>query len=178
MTEALIYWLLIFVMLVGCIGALVPALPGSSLILIAVLVWGFLKGFGSVTVALAVTVVVLVASVAIDTLSGIWGAQRAGASQWGQIGAIAGLVAGFLGLLPALPVGGPLLGVLFGPAIGAFLGEFIYRRATPLGERAKTSAKATLGIILGSLLGNVVQGVLALVATIVFVVTTWGQAVG
>ena len=178
MSIVLIYWLLVFLMLVGCVGALIPALPGSSLILIGVIAWGFLNGFASVTVPLIVAVAVLVLSVAIDTLSGIWGATRAGASKWGQIGAIIGLVAGFLGLLPALPVGGPLLGVILGPAIGAFLGEFIYRRALPFVERVKTSGRATLGIILGSLLGNVLQGVLALVATIAFLWSTWGTAMG
>ena len=173
-----LYFFLLFMMLVGVVGAVVPALPGSSLIVLAVIVWGAVAGFSSVSLALSVAVVVLLLSVAIDTLAGIWGAQRAGASRWGQIGAIVGLLVGMFGLLPALPFGGPILGVLIGPLVGAIAGELLYRRSLPWVQRFKVSCKAGLGIVLGSLIGNVIQGVLALVATVVFAVSTWAQVMG
>ncbi|MFN6182078.1 MAG: DUF456 domain-containing protein, partial [Dolichospermum sp.] len=39
----IIYWLLLAIMLVGIIGAVVPAIPGSSLILISIIIWGIVS---------------------------------------------------------------------------------------------------------------------------------------
>ena len=57
-----LYGLLVLVMVVGIAGAVIPALPGSSLILVAIIVWGAVKGFSSVTVALVVAIAVLLLS--------------------------------------------------------------------------------------------------------------------
>jgi uncharacterized protein len=163
----ILYWLLVAVMVVGVIGAVVPAIPGTSLIVAAIVIWGIVHGFSSVSIALPVAVVVLLVSMGVDFLATFWGAQRFGASKWGQIGAVVGLLLGFFGLLPALPFGGPLVGILFGPLIGAIVGEFIYRRDL------KIAVKAGLGIVVGSLVGNLIQGVLAIAALGVFLYTTW-----
>jgi uncharacterized protein len=170
-----LYCLLVLVMVVGIAGAVIPALPGSSLILVAIIVWGAVKGFSSVTVALGVAIAVFLLSLLVDFLSSYIGAKKAGASDWGQWGAMIGLVLGIFGLLPALPVGGPLIGMFFGPLVGAFVGEFLYRRELELKERVKISLKATVGIIVGTIVGNIIQGVLALATVIVFLITTWSQ---
>jgi uncharacterized protein len=173
MQIQILYWLLIIVMIVGVIGAVIPALPGSSLILIAIIAWGLIKGsFAAISTPLIVTVIVLVLSVGVDFLGGYIGAKKAGASNWGQIGALVGLVLGFFGLLPALPFGGPLIGMLFGPLLGAIIGEYLYQKDLGI------AVKAGIGIIVGSLLGNLIQGLLALAAVIVFLVATWSQVYG
>ncbi|HEY9799914.1 MAG TPA: DUF456 family protein [Leptolyngbyaceae cyanobacterium] len=166
----IIYWLLVAVMLVGVVGAVVPAIPGTSLILIAVIIWGIVSSsFAAIKIPLIVTVIVLILSIGVDFLAGYLGAKQAGASKWGQIGAFVGLVLGFLGLLPALPFGGPLLGILFGPLLGAIVGEYIYRREFWL------AVKAGIGIVVGTLVGNLIQGVLAIATVTVFLFTTWPQ---
>ncbi|MBD2099076.1 DUF456 family protein [Trichocoleus sp. FACHB-591] len=162
-----LYWLLVAVMVLGVIGAVVPAIPGTSLIVAAIVIWGVIHGFSTVTVPLVVAIGVLVVSMGVDFLASFWGAQRFGASKWGQIGAVVGLLLGFFGLLPALPFGGPLLGILIGPLLGAIVGELIYRRDFVV------AVKAGIGIVVGSLIGNLIQGLLALGAVIVFLVTTW-----
>lgn len=162
-----LYWLLVVVMLVGIVGAVVPALPGVGLIVVAIGVWGAVNGFSEVGIPLAIAVTALILSVGIDFLATYWGAKRAGASQWGQRGAIIGLILGTLGLLPALPIGGPILGILIGPILGALIGEFLYR------QDLRQAAKATLGIIVGSLIGNLIQGVLAIITVAIFLWTTW-----
>jgi uncharacterized protein len=173
MQIQIIYWLLIAVMIVGIIGAVIPALPGSSLILIAIIAWGLLKGsFTAISRPLIVTVVVLLLSVGVDFFAGYIGAKKAGASNWGQIGAFVGLLLGFFGFLPALPFGGPLVGILIGPLLGAIIGEYLYQKDLGI------AVKAGLGIIVGSLLGNLIQGLLALAAVIVFMLTTWSQVYG
>lgn len=151
----IIYWLLVALMLVGVVGAVVPAIPGTSLILIAVIIWGIVSGsFAAIKIPLIVTVIVLILSIGVDFLAGYLGAKQAGASKWGQIGAFVGLVLGFLGLLPALPFGGPLLGILFGPLMGAIIGEYIYRREFWL------AVKASVSIIIVNIVKNLIQEVL------------------
>jgi uncharacterized protein YqgC (DUF456 family) len=172
MSLTILYWLLLAVMVVGIIGAVVPGIPGSSLILGAIIVWGAVNGFSSVSWAIGVAIVVLILSVGIDFLASYWGAKQAGASKWGQIGAMVGLVVGFLGLLPALPVGGPLLGIFLGPLLGAIIGEYLYQRDFNL------AVKAGVGIVVGSLIGNLIQGLLAISIVVVFLVTTWSQGAG
>lgn len=164
--------------LVGVVGSVVPVMPGPLLILGASIVSGFLYDWNQVTVTLVVSSVVFVMCFAIEQLSGIWGAQKAGASHWGQIGSIFGLFLGFFGLLPALPIGGPLVGLFFGPFIGAVVGELLYPRQVPLVNRLRISVKAGVGIVLGSVIGLIIQGLLSLFAAIVFATTTWHLGFG
>jgi len=169
----IIYWLLVAVMIFGIIGAVVPAIPGTSLILIAIIIWGFVSSsFAAIKIPLIVTVIVLILSIGVDFLGGYLGAKKAGASKYGQIGSVVGLLLGFLGLLPTLPFGGPLLGILLGPLLGAIIGEYIYQR------NFLSSVKAGLGIVAGTLIGNLIQGILAIAAVAVFLFTTWSQVFG
>lgn len=170
----ILYWLLIVLMVVGIIGALVPGIPGASLILVSIFVWGAIDGFTQgVWVALATALAVLLLSLGIDFLATYWGGKQAGASNWGQVGAFVGLILGFFGLLPALPLGGPLLGILVGPLVGAIIGEFLYRRDLEFKARVKLATKAGVGIVVGTLVGRVIQAVLAIASVVVFIFTTW-----
>ena len=165
-----LYWSLVAVMVVGIVGAVVPAIPGTSLILVAILIWGAVQGsFNSIGLPLIVAISVLILGIGIDLLATYLGAKRGGASKWGQIGAIVGLVVGILGLLPALPVGGPLLGILIGPLLGAIIGEYLFQ------HDFKLALKAGIGIVVGSLIENLIQGVLAIAVVGVFLYSTWGQ---
>jgi uncharacterized protein len=177
-TTTVIYIALLLVTLIGVIGAVVPVMPGPILILGASIGMGLLYDWDNATISIVVSSIVLIMCFAIEQLSGIWGAQKAGASNWGQIGSIVGLILGFIGLLPALPVGGPLVGLFFGPFIGAVVGELLYPRQVPLVERFTISVKAGIGIVLGSVIGLVIQGLLALFAAIVLVATTWHLGMG
>lgn len=158
----ILYVVLVIVMLVGVIGAVVPGIPGTSLIVGAMVIWGIFTQFVDVGWPLFTAIVVLLLSVGVDFLAAYLGAKRAGASKWGQIGAMVGLVLGFFGLLPALPVGGPLLGILIGPLLGAIIGEYLYRKDLQI------AIKAGVGIVVGSLIGNIIQGILAFATVIVF----------
>lgn len=169
-----LYWILIVVSIAGVIGAFVPALPGITLILVAVIIWGLVQGFAGLGWALGIAIAALLLSVAIDYLAGILGAQKVGASRWGQVGAVVGMVLGFFGLIPALPLGGPIFGILIGTILGAFVGEFLHRRELQLWPRIQQSFRVGIAIIVGTLIGNLLQGVLATIAFIVFLLASWG----
>ena len=173
MSLFILYCALIVLMLIGLVGAFVPALPGIGLIVAAVVVWTLATGGSAVNWALGTALVALVLSLGVNYLATYLGAKQVGASKWGQIGAIVGLVIGFLGLLPALPFGGPLIGVLFGTMLGAFIGEFSYRSELPTQQRLAFSGKVSVAVVVSSLIGTLIEGLLALAAIAVFVFTTW-----
>mgnify|MGYP001794321429 CR=1 FL=1 len=172
----LLYWALVAVMGVGLVGAVVPALPGTGLVVAAIAVWTFASPVPTSFVPLIVGVVALLLSFGVGYLATYLGAKKVGASKWGQVGSVIGLLAGFLGLLPALPVGGPLFGILFGTMLGAFVGEFLYRRDLPFAERFRFSSKVSLAVVVSSLVGTLLEGLLALTAIVVFLVTTLSQS--
>jgi hypothetical protein len=167
----ILYWFLVVIMIIGIIGAVVPALPGISLIAGATVVWAIATGFPqNAVIPMVEALVVLVLSIGIDFLAGYLGAKQAGASKWGQIGAFVGLLLGMFGFLPTLPIGGfvgPLVGIIVGSAVGAIVGELIYRRNLAI------ALKAALGIIVGTIVGNLIQGVLAFATVVVFLFFTW-----
>ncbi|MBR8830915.1 MAG: hypothetical protein N5P05_000160 [Chroococcopsis gigantea SAG 12.99] len=172
MNSVILYWVLVAVMIVGVIGALVPAIPGIGLILGAMLVWGFVSKFAGMGVTLVVTVVILLLSIAVDFLATVWGAKKVGASDWSQIGAMVGLFAGLFGFLPALPFGGPIIGLFLGPVVGAFVGEYAYRKEWETRKRFQQSLKVCVGIVVGTLFGNIAKALLALTSVIIFVYYT------
>lgn len=165
-----IYWLLVAGMVLGIFGSFLPGLPGMTLILACVLVWGFLKGFAGLSLTVGIIFGIWILSFGIDFLATFWGMKKVGASKWGQIGAVVGMIAAFLGLLPTIPIGGPLgplLGLMIGPLLGAMIGEYLYRR------NWKIAFKAALGVLVSTILGNIIQGCLAIASLILFLVTTW-----
>ena len=80
---------------------------------------------------------------------------------------------GLLGLLPALPVGGPLVGALLGPLLGASLGELI-TAPTSLGPfgllRLRRSLLVGLAVVAGMLVSRVAQFLLSLVGILGFLI--------
>lgn len=169
----LLYFLLVGVMLVGAIGEMIPGMPGVTLVLGGVLVWTVVTGFAGMQLPLLVVLGLLVISSAIEAVAFYWGAKKLGASRWGQVGAVIGLLVGFFGLLPALPLGGPILGALVGPFVGAFVGEFLHVHQLPFEQRCRVALKASLGTVVGGILGNLIDGALATLAVIIFVAYTW-----
>jgi uncharacterized protein len=168
-----IYWLVLGLMAVGVIGSIIPGLPGSSLILVGIVIWSVTTGFAGIGLPMILIFAVLILSAGVEYLALYFGVKQAGASKWSQYGAIAGMVIGFLGLLPALPFGGPLFGVLFGAVLGAFIGEYLYRSNLDSGERLQQALKASMGIVIASIIGNIIQALLAALAVAIFIYSTW-----
>ena len=168
-----IYWIVLALMGVGVIGAIIPGFPGSSIILVAILIWSVATNFAGIGLPLIFIFAVLIISALIEYLAVYWGAKQSGASKWSQYGAVVGMVLGFIGLLPALPLGGPLFGVLFGAILGAFVGEYFYRSDLSSDARLRQSLKASAGVVIASLIGNVIEALLAALAVAIFIYSTW-----
>jgi len=139
MNETLLWVSSVALIVVGLVGTVLPALPGTLFVLGGIVLGAWIDDFtrvGWVIVTLA-SVLALLAWV-LDYVAGLLGAKKAGASRQAIVGAALGTVAGiFMGLI----------GVLFMPLVGAALGEFIARNDH---QRALKVGVATwLGIMAG-----------------------------
>lgn len=130
--TVLLWLLAAALVVVGLAGIVFPALPGTVLIFVGLVVAASVDGFVRVG-AWTLTLIGLIglASYAVDFVAGALGANRVGASKRAVVGAALGT---FLGLPLGLP------GVVFGPLIGALAGEFSahrdWRRAGHVGMAA------------------------------------------
>jgi uncharacterized protein YqgC (DUF456 family) len=151
------WWVLsVLLILLGLAGAVLPALPGTALVLAGIVLGAWIDDFNRVgpTPIVIVTVMAVLAWV-LDYVAGLMGARKAGASRQALIGAALGTVAGlFMGLV----------GVLFMPLVGAAVGEYVALRNH--GNAMRVGAATWLGIMVGML----AKVVLAFMMVGVFVV--------
>ncbi|MFN9387563.1 MAG: DUF456 family protein [Cyanobacteriota bacterium] len=173
----LLWWGALLIQAAAIPGTLLPVLPGLALLPLGALLWVWAVGFAAGWPVLALASLMLVLGWGADALGLVLGAARLQATRWAYIGSGLGLVVGLVGLLPALPVGGPLLGALLGPLLGASLGELLSSptAAGPLGLlRLRRSLLVGLAVVAGMLVSRVAQLGLALLGVLGFVLLTRG----
>jgi uncharacterized protein YqgC (DUF456 family) len=143
----------------GLIGTLFPVLPGTPIIFVGTLLWGWATGFVAVDARTLIALgLVAVLSWVLGQVAGTVGSKTFGSSKWGIIGAIVGsIVALFAGGLL-----GPFGFVIF-PFLGAFLFELLAGRKT-----WQKSLKSGLGSAIGVLGGIVMQFAFGVVMVIIF----------
>jgi len=172
-----LWWIALLIQALAIPGAVLPVAPGLTLLPLGALLWCWAVGWAAGWPVLLLAVVLLALGWGAEALGLLLGPARLQATRWSYVGAGLGLVVGLLGLLPALPVGGPLLGVLVGPLLGASLGELL--TAPPsLGPpglgRLRRSLLVGLAVVAGMLVSRVAQLLLALVGVLGFVLLTAG----
>ena len=157
MDATLLGWIAaVLLIVVGIAGSILPALPGTVLVLAGIVLGAWLDDFTRVKwwVVMIVSILAVLAWVT-DYLATVMGAKKAGASTLAIVGAALGTIAGiFMGLV----------GVLFMPFVGAVIGELIAQK------NAKQAAKVGLATWLGLLIGTVVKLVLVFMMTGIFIV--------
>lgn len=145
--SILLWVLAVLFVLVGIAGTILPALPGTPLVLIGLVLAAWADGFQKVGwFPLAVIGGLTVLSLVVDFVATSLGAKRAGASWLAVFGAAVGTIVGLFFSLP---------GLILGPFIGAVLGEYLARR-----DRDQ-AVKAGIGTWIGIMLGT--AGKLALI---------------
>jgi len=162
MSVTLLWILSVLLILIGLAGTVLPALPGTALILAGIFVGAWIDDFTRVGAGmLAVIGTLAVLAWALDYVAGLLGAKKAGASRLALVGAAVGTVAGlFMGLV----------GVLFMPLVGAAAGEFIARQGqAPHHEVGQQAAKVGLATWLGMMVGMLAKVVIAFVMVGLFV---------
>lgn len=126
-------------MVAGLIGAVVPMLPGTPLIVVGAVVYAVATEFTPIGAGrLAILAILGLAGWAIEHVAGALGARRAGGGRAAVVGALVGAVIG----LPFAP-----LGLLLGPIAGAIAGELVSGR-DPL-DSVRTGVGTALGVVVG-----------------------------
>ncbi|MDI9407178.1 MAG: DUF456 family protein [Chitinophagaceae bacterium] len=169
----LVWWAALLIQLLAIPGTLLPVLPGLALLPLGTGLWLWAVGWSAGWPAFALAWVLLALGWGAEALGLVLGPARLQATRWAYIGAGLGLLVGLLGLLPALPVGGPLLGALLGPLLGASLGELVSAPTSlgPLGLlRLRRSVLVGLAVVAGMLVSRLAQMLLAMVGTLGFLV--------
>jgi len=165
----LLWWLALAIQVMAIPGALLPVLPGLALLPLGALVWIWAVGWSAGWPPLLLAGVLLVLGWGAEALALVLGPARLQASRWAGLGAGLGLLVGVLGLLPALPVGGPLLGILVGPFLGASLAQWLAARGAP-----GRAVLVGLAVVAGMLVSRFAQFLLSLVGVLGFVLLSTG----
>lgn len=133
----------ILLVVVGILGTVLPALPGTPLVFLGLLVAAWAEGFQKVGwFTLSILAILTLLSFGVDILATKIGAQRMGAS-WAALFCAA--VGAIVGLFFGLP------GFILGPFVGAVAGEYAARR------NLRQAGKVGLGTWLGMLFGIAVK---------------------
>jgi uncharacterized protein YqgC (DUF456 family) len=154
--RTLLWGLALLIQLAAIPGTLLPVLPGLALLPLGAGLWLWVVGWSAGWPAFALACGLLLLGWLADALALLLGPARLQASRWAAVGAGLGLLAGLFGLLPALPVGGPLLGALIGPLLGASLAELL------AGKPPLRALQVGLAVVAGMLVSRVAQLLLAL----------------
>jgi len=146
----------IFILL-GFIGCIMPVLPGPPLSFVGLLILAAFKGFSpplTITLVLVMGLIAFIAS-GLDYIIPAIGARRYGASRWGVLGSVIGMLVGIFFFAP--------LGILIGGFLGAFLFEWFS------GKEGKAALRAGKGVLIGGLLGTILKLVSSAIITYYFV---------
>jgi uncharacterized protein YqgC (DUF456 family) len=135
-----LWWALsVALILIGLAGIILPALPGTVLVLAGILLGAWIDDFTRIGwFAVTVVSILAVLSWVMEYVAALMGAKRAGASRQAVIGAALGTVAGiFMGII----------GVLFLPLAGAAVGEYMAQRDH--GRAMRVGVATWLGLMVG-----------------------------
>lgn len=137
------YALSALLMIIGLAGTIYPALPGLGLLAGGMLLAAWTGDFTHIGLWPLLTITILaVIGMVIESLAGLLGAKKTGASREALIGSFIGGVLGmFLGLI----------GAIAGPIIGAVAGELKARRNLP------QAGRVGVGTFVGFLAGTVAK---------------------
>ena len=145
---ALVLWILAVILVIaGLVGIVLPALPGTILILAGLVLAAWADDFARVGPGMLVLIGVIgVASYGVDFVAAAVGAKHIGASKRAMVGAGLGTLAGlFFGIV----------GVIVGPLVGAVIGELTQHRDW------KRAGRAGLAAWIGFAIGTAVKVAMA-----------------
>ena len=152
--QMLGFGIVLLIMLVGIVGSIIPAIPSTSLVLLAAVIHKLWFGAASLGIAPLIALVLLTAiTLVLDYVASMIGAKKLGGSWWGIGGACIGaLVGAFIPIFIA--------GIFIGTFVGAVCFEMIG------GRELKHATRAGLGALIGLLAGAIgkVAGCIAMIA--------------
>ena len=145
--DVVLWAVAVLLVVVGVVGIVVPALPGTILIFAGLLVAAWADDFMRVGPLMLVVIAIIgVATYGVDFVATALGAKHLGASKRAMAGAALGTLLGFFLGLP---------GIIVGPFLGAIAGELTVHRDW------KRVGKAGMAAWIGFVVGTAVKVALA-----------------
>jgi uncharacterized protein YqgC (DUF456 family) len=133
--------------------AVVLGLPGTWLILVASVFYGWLTDFAIITSQLLLGLLALaVVAELLDLTAGLWGARRYGGTKKAMVGTMIGGILGAVALSPMLFGFGSIVGAFFGAFVGAFSMTYLEQR------RMDKAMRVGWGALLGRVFAMVFKG--------------------
>lgn len=153
-----IFFIIVAIILsfIGLIGSVLPALPGAPFNFLAILILYFIKPDSVGLYTLIVLGVLTLVAISVDYILPVIKAKKFGASKYGILGLIIGMVFGFITL--SFP------GMIIGAVFGAIFGELFS------GKKPESALVSGLAAIWGVALATVVKFSISLAMTIYFFV--------
>lgn len=141
-------------LIIGFIGSFLPALPGTPVSWIGLLLIYLIPEIEINYWILSITFLIMAVIFVLDYIIPAKGTKKFGGSKYGIWGTNIGLITGFFF---------PPFGFIIGPFLGAFIGELIYNS-----KDSKRALKAALGSFLGFLASTFIQVVYCIILFILF----------
>ena len=141
----------IFLVIIGIVGCIVPALLGVPLSYLALVLLRFSdKGDEVSNTLLIVYGVLTVVVTVLDYVIPAWGPKRYGGSKWGVWGSMIGVLVGLFM--------GPF-GIIIGPFVGAVVFELIGGK--PSREAIRAGWGSFIGLLSGTIIKLIICGLIA-----------------
>ncbi len=121
--------------LASLVGTVLPIIPEAPLIVIGMVVYGLIAGFGELSLYFFIGQIILAcAIIGVDYLTTAIGSRYFGGTKAAMWGSAIGLLVGLL-FFP--------IGLLIGPFLGAALADYVFRRNTD--QAIRSGVGASLG---------------------------------
>lgn len=160
MLEVATWVLTLTLMLIGVVGVILPILPGTTLILVAVVIHKLILPDDLSWVAIGFIALFWVLSIVADIGGVLLGTHWFGGSKWGMAGASGGALVGVFFSLPAL---------LLGTILGAIAAEKLVAKKTDQ-QALRSGFGAATGFVISTVARLACAGVMVglfLVATLI-----------
>jgi len=160
MLEVATWVLTVTLMLIGVIGVILPIIPGTTLILVAVIIHKFILPDDLSWVAIGFVALFWALSIVADIGGVLLGTHWFGGSKWGMAGASGGALVGVFFSLPAL---------LLGTILGAIAAEKLVAKKTDQ-QALRSGFGAATGFVISTVARLACAGVMVglfLVATLI-----------
>lgn len=143
----------IILIIAGLLGTFLPILPGTPLIIIGAIIYGYSTNFTGITIFDLVLLAGLgLFAEGMQYLLSMVGSRKFGGSKVGSLGAVLGLLLGMLLIGP--------IGLLIGPLLGAILAELL------TGQELYQAVKVGIGSMVGVFGGMVMTLLISIIMTV------------
>ncbi len=150
--NALVFGVALVFIVIGLVGIVLPILPGTLLIWLAVLSYAIVEGFEAIDwiTFSFISIIALITGTA-DLWLSLLGSKKGGASWQAMLVGVIGGIVGFFFLGSLLPIIGNLIGGIVGYSLGVFAGQYAKLRDWNLALRA------TVGGLIGWGIATIIQ---------------------